>query len=77
MQFRYPAQLQPDGSGAVVVSFRDLPECFTSGADEAEALKEAGDALEEAILYDAKTAILKHRIQVACERAGVAFYSVP
>ena len=49
MQFRYPAQLQPDGSGVVVVSFRDLPECLTSGADEAEALKEAGDALEEAI----------------------------
>ena len=42
MQFRYPAQLEPDGSGVVVVSFRDLPECLTSGADEAEALKEAG-----------------------------------
>ena len=29
--------------------FPDLPECLTSGADEAEALTEAADALEEAI----------------------------
>ena len=32
-----------------MVSFRDLRECLTSGADEAEALSEAADALEEAI----------------------------
>ena len=30
-------------------SFRDLPECLTSGAQEVEALAEAADALEEAI----------------------------
>ena len=49
MQFRYPAQLQPDCSGEIIVSFRDLPECLTSGTDEDEALMEARDALEEAI----------------------------
>ena len=49
MQFRYPARLQPDRSGAIIVSFRDLPECLTSGTDEAAALTEARDALEEAI----------------------------
>ena len=49
MQFRYPARLQPDRSGATTVSFRDLPECLTSGTDKTEALREAGDALEEAI----------------------------
>ena len=49
MQFHYPARLQPDRSGEIIVSFRDLPECLTSGTDEAEALKEARDALEEAI----------------------------
>ena len=49
MRFIYPAQLRPAGPGEVVVSFRDLPECLTSGADEAEALFEAQDALEEAI----------------------------
>ena len=49
MHFVYPAHLRPDRTGEVVVSFRDLPECLTSGADEAEALTEAVDALEEAI----------------------------
>ncbi len=49
MRFRYPARLQPDRSGAIVVSFRDLPECLTSGRNEVVALLEAQDALEEAI----------------------------
>ena len=49
MRFAYPARLQRTGADEIVVSFRDLPECLTSGADEAEALTEAADALEEAI----------------------------
>ena len=49
MRFIYPAQLQRTGVDEIVVSFRDLPECLTSGADETEALAEAADALEEAI----------------------------
>ena len=49
MRFIYPARLQRTGTDEIVVSFRDLPECLTSGADEAEALTEAADALEEAI----------------------------
>ena len=49
MRFTYPARLRPDSTGEFTVSFRDLPECLTSGADEAEALAEAADALEEAI----------------------------
>ena len=49
MQFRYPARLQADPSGAIVVSFRDFPECLTSGTDQAVALVEARDALEEAV----------------------------
>ena len=49
MHFVYPACLRPDCSGEIIVSFRDLPECLTSGADEPEALTEAADALEEAI----------------------------
>ena len=49
MRFTYPARLQRTGADEIVVSFRDLPECLTSGADEAEALSEAADALEEAI----------------------------
>ena len=50
MQFIYPAQLKQYSKGEVVVSFRDLPECLTSGEDVAEALLEAEDALEEAAI---------------------------
>ncbi len=49
MQFRYPARLQAEPSGEIVVSFRDLPECLTSGTNQAVALAEARDALEEAV----------------------------
>ena len=49
MRFTYPARLQRYSAGEIVVSFRDLPECLTSGADESEALAEAADALEEAV----------------------------
>ena len=49
MQFRYPARLQADASGEIIVSFRDFPECLTSGTDQAAALVEARDALEEAV----------------------------
>ena len=49
MRFIYPARLQRASPDEVDVSFRDLPECLTSGADEAEALVEAADALKEAI----------------------------
>ena len=49
MRFQYPAELCHAGPNEVVVSFRDIPGCHTSGEDEAEALEEAQDALEEAI----------------------------
>ena len=49
MRFTYPARLRRYGDDEVVVSFRDLPECLTSGSDENEALLEARDALEEAV----------------------------
>ncbi|MCY4397412.1 MAG: type II toxin-antitoxin system HicB family antitoxin [Rhodospirillaceae bacterium] len=49
MRFTYPAVLRRTGPDEIVVSFRDLPECLTSGGDIAEALTEAADALEEAI----------------------------
>ena len=49
MRFAYPARFHRYGDDEVVVSFRDLPECLTSGEDEDEALLEARDALEEAV----------------------------
>ena len=49
MKFIYPAQICQYSEDEVVVSFRDVPHCHTSGEDVAEALLEAEDALEEAI----------------------------
>ncbi len=49
MKFIYPAQLCQYSEDEIVVSFRDVPHCHTSGEDVAEALLEAEDALEEAI----------------------------
>ena len=49
MRFTYPAHLEQYSESEIVVSFRDLPECLTSGEDTAEALLEAEDALEEAV----------------------------
>ena len=51
MRFVYPAQLEHHCEGEVVVSFRDVPWCHTSGRDVAEALVEAADALEESIAW--------------------------
>ena len=49
MRFLYPAELHHYSPDEVVVSFRDIHWCHTSGQDESEALEEAQDALEEAI----------------------------
>ena len=49
MRFTYSARLQQTGTDEVAVLFRHLPECLASRADEAEALAEADDALEDAI----------------------------
>ncbi len=49
MQFAYPASLSRTAPDEIVVSFRDLPECLTSGRNVQEALSAAADALEEAL----------------------------
>jgi antitoxin HicB len=48
--FDYPVTLIPDG-GTVLVSFIDVPEAITFGADEDEALLQAVDALETALSF--------------------------
>ena len=45
----YPATLRRDGAGRYVVRFRDLPEALTDGATKRDALREASDALSEAL----------------------------
>jgi antitoxin HicB len=46
--FDYPVTLTPDGE-TVLVTFADVPEALTFGADEDEALLQAIDALETAL----------------------------
>src|SRR5712692_1436397 len=48
--FAYPATLSCDSERRFLVRFPDLPEALTDGASEAEALREAADALSEALM---------------------------
>ena len=47
--YSYPARLEPDEEGRLVVHFPDLPEALTDGAHKAEALTEASDCLSTAL----------------------------
>lgn len=49
MRYAYPAELTRDEDGRVVITFPDVPEALTDGADEDEALAEAPDALAAAL----------------------------
>ena len=48
--FDYPVTLTPD-DGTVLVTFADVPEAITFGADEGEALLNAVDALETGLSF--------------------------
>ena len=48
--FDYPVTLTPDGD-TVLVSFIDVPEAITFGANEDQALLQAVDALETALSF--------------------------
>ena len=49
MQVSYPAVLEHQDDGSVLISFPDVPEALTEGANEAEALAEAADCLIAAL----------------------------
>ena len=49
MLYAYHCDLTPDGDGGLVATFPDVPEAITGGADRAEALAMAGDALVTAL----------------------------
>jgi antitoxin HicB len=49
--FDYPVTLTPDDNGTVLVTFQDVPEAITFGADEDEALLNAIDALETGLSF--------------------------
>lgn len=48
--FDYPVTLTPD-DGTLLVTFVDVPEAITFGADECEAMLHAVDALETALSF--------------------------
>ncbi len=45
----YPITLTPDSNGTYLVGFPDFPEANSVGEDIADALANAGDALESAL----------------------------
>ncbi|HWB48441.1 MAG TPA: type II toxin-antitoxin system HicB family antitoxin, partial [Stellaceae bacterium] len=47
--YAYPAHFEPQPDGSFLVSFPDLPEALTDGADLSEALINASDCLSEAL----------------------------
>lgn len=47
--FYYPVELTPDDNDTVMVTFPDVPEAASFGADEDQALANAADALETAL----------------------------
>jgi antitoxin HicB len=49
--FDYPVTLTPDDNGTLLVTFADVPEAITFGADEGEALLNAADALETGLSF--------------------------
>jgi antitoxin HicB len=53
MRYLFPATLE-EHRREVVVRFRDLPEALTSGRDRAEAVAEAVDILDAALLFRLK-----------------------
>lgn len=46
-RFEYAVKLAAAAEGGFVVTCRDLPQLVTQGEDEADALKEAADAMDE------------------------------
>ena len=54
MKIAYPAKFQAEEDGRVLVTFRDLPEAATDGADRAEARAEAVDLLDSALSFRMK-----------------------
>lgn len=54
MKIVYPARFDRDQDGRVLVTFRDLPEAVTDGADMEEARREGADVLESALMFRMK-----------------------
>lgn len=54
MKIAYPAKFEAGDDGRILVTFRDLPEAATDGADMGEARREAMDVLDSALMFRMK-----------------------
>ena len=54
MKIAYPAKYETDEGGRILVTFRDLPEAATDGADMDEARREAADVLDSVLMFRMK-----------------------
>jgi len=54
MKIAYPAKFEADEDGRILVTFRDLPEAATDGADMDEARREAADLLDTVLMFRMK-----------------------
>jgi antitoxin HicB len=54
MRIAYPAAFERGEDGRILVTFRDLPEAATDGADMDEARREAADVLDSALMFRMK-----------------------
>ena len=71
---RYPVSLRPYPEG-FTVSFADIPEALTRGDDEADALRNAADALESAFDFYFET---KRRVPLpSSPKRGKLFVELP
>jgi antitoxin HicB len=50
LELSYPVLLTPEPDGGFVTTFPDVPEAITQGDDVPDALEQAADALEEALV---------------------------
>lgn len=48
--YKYPANFMPADEGGFVITFPDVPEVVTQGESVQDCVREASDALEEAII---------------------------
>ena len=71
----YPVILTPDENGTIIAKFPDVPEAITVGADEANALEWAQDALVVAL-----TGYIEERRDIPTpskRKRGQAFVHLP
>ena len=74
MKIVYPAKFEADEDGRILVTFRDLPEAATDGANEDEARAEAPDVLNSALMFRMK---YREDMPVPSKKRGGEEYVTP